>query len=754
MSGAPRWMSSAALCLLAFCARADDDPSFTLTATAKDFNAYFPGLLGNGYIATLTTRRGTEATPAYLVGFMDRDPTDIARPAAVPGWTSIDYSTGSTITGQSWLSKAPLNSRQFEDYRQTLNMRDATLTTSYRYREGDKFTRLEVTTLISAAAPHLAATRLRLTPEFDGFVQLAFELNPWAPHTPRFALAQETGVQMERAVAANQLTLEAASPARPDRAALWYAGDTLVESAAVDQSALTLSLGGRARDGLAMAEAAAIELPAGLAPEQISADQGSDRLALNLRWRVERGKTYVFTKYVALSREGWGGDASEDLRLAEAARSAGFDALLQAQVATWHALWKSDLLIDGDPQAQALVHSELYYLLASTTPQTDWSVGACSLTPGYFGHVFWDADSWIFPALLLLHPERAKSLVSFRTKTLAAAQARATAAGFAGAKYPWEADPDNGTEQVPHFAALLGDREIHVNSDVAIAQWLYYLASGDRDWLRDDGWPVIENVARFWVSRVTWMPKTHRYEILHVTSVDEPYADVSNDTFTNLGAARALSIAAAAARALGKRADPRWEAIAAGLYIPLSADGKSHIEFDPTIARVGDGWSGGALSLLFLPGLDLPISDGLRRADYERAILPRGALRGGSASMGLPPESIAAASVGDLAVVTDALRDNFTGGTLKAPFAVRTEIADNNTGYFLTGSGGFVQTLVFGYTGLRLRADGLGPAYPPILPSGWRSMTLRNIVVRGRHENIRVTRDQGGAVRLTRERID
>ncbi len=122
--------------------------------------------------------------------------------------------------------------------------------------------------------------------------------------------------------------------------------------------------------------------------------------------------------------------------------------------------------------------------------------------------------------------------------------------------------------------------------------------------------------------------------------------------------------------------------------------------------------------------------------------------------MGLPPESIAAASVGDLAVVTDVLRDNFTGGTLKAPFAVRTEIADNNTGYFLTGSGGFVQTLVFGYTGLRLRADGLEPAYPPILPSGWRSMTLRNIVVRGRHENIRVTRDQGGAVRLTRERID
>jgi len=36
---------------------------------------------------------------------------------------------------------------------------------------------------------------------------------------------------------------------------------------------------------------------------------------------------------------------------------------------------------------------------------------------------------------------------------------------------PWKADPEYGTGQTPHFAYVLGEREIHVNADIAIAQW-------------------------------------------------------------------------------------------------------------------------------------------------------------------------------------------------------------------------------------------------------------------------------------------
>ena len=66
------------------------DPSFLLTATAKDFASYFPAQLGNGYQSTLSSPRGTEGNLAYLVAFMDYAQDDISRPAAVPGWCEID----------------------------------------------------------------------------------------------------------------------------------------------------------------------------------------------------------------------------------------------------------------------------------------------------------------------------------------------------------------------------------------------------------------------------------------------------------------------------------------------------------------------------------------------------------------------------------------------------------------------------------------------------------------------------------------
>ena len=66
--------------------------------------------------------------------------------------------------------------------------------------------------------------------------------------------------------------------------------------------------------------------------------------------------------------------------------------------------------------------------------------------------------------------------------------------------YPWEAD-EFGVETTPHFAAQNASSEIHVNGDVAYAQWQYYLATGDSAWLAREGFPVLRGVADFWVSR-------------------------------------------------------------------------------------------------------------------------------------------------------------------------------------------------------------------------------------------------------------
>ena len=721
-------------------ALAATDTSFVLQASAADWVRYFPGQLGNGYVSTLTAPRGTEDAPAYLVAFMDRTPGDIARPAVVPAWSGLDY----RAEGGTWLNAAPLDAAYFRNYAQTLDMHDGTLATHYAYRDGKHATDVEVLSLVSQASPHLAGSQLTLTPHFDGRVELSFALDAWAPHQPRFALARITDAEMHRELDRYHLKLEPVAPATPDRAALWYPGTTEVLAHDGDATKLTLWLDGRAANGATMAEAVAVSLPQGMHPVSTRVVRDGLRLALAVTVDMRKDRRYRFAKFVAVSRAGWGGDARADLALAVQAREQGFDALLRAQQEAWHALWKSDVVIDGDPAAQRIVHADLYYLLSNVTPDTAWATGGCGMTPGYAGHVFWDSDTWVFPALLLLHPERAKSLVAFRARTLPAAEARARARGLRGAMYPWEADPDDGSSQTPHSAQVLDEREIHVNGDVAIAQWQYWLASGDKDWLRQHGWPVIRAVADFWVSRATWNAAKQRWEIEHVTSVDEDYSDVPNDTYTNAVARKALQVAGAAAAVLGETADPRWAKVADGLYLPFSDKDGHHLDFDPSVPHNRDTWGGSSLPMLALPSLDLPMDQAVRRRDYAYALGPIEHSSRDPNSMGLAPLSIAAATAGDTADADKWFDRNLKAHVVQPPFDVRTETAHNNTGYFLTASGGMLQNILYGFTGLRIEPKGLVPAYPPMLPARWTALTLRNLVFRGRLYDISVRRGADG----------
>src|SRR6202051_3680125 len=727
------------------------DSSFTLTASANDFDSYFPSYLANGYFSTMTAPRGTEGNLAYMVAFMDYAKYDDSRPAPIPGWSVIDYSTGDSAAGHFWMNQVPLIPALFKDHSQVFNTQDAPRTTRYRYVDHRRSTQVKVTTFVSQASPHLATTQISLTPDFDGTVQLSFALNLWAPYQPRLPIAKMTGDEMQEAVAAHNMKLIAIPPATPDRAAVWYHGDTHVLAADGDTKQLTVWLDGRAEQGLSMTEAAAVRLPDGVQAADVAFYKSQYRLALNLIIKVQKDKTYTFTKFIAASREDWGGDAKADLALATQARAAGFDALLDKHRAAWRDLWQSDITIDGDARAQTAVHSDLFYLLETSTADTRWPMGACGLTPGYTGHAFWDSDTWIFPALLLLHPERAKSLVVFRAHTLPAAQARAQGSGFKGAKYPWEADPENGSEQTPHFAYVLGEREIHVNADIAIAQWQYWLASQDRDWLKKYGWPVIRNVADFWASRATWNAQQRRYEIVHVTSVAESYNDVPNDTFPNVSAQKALNIAAAAAALVGEHADPHWTEVAAKLYVPFSESEQRHLDFDAGVPR--EPLEGSTLALLMYPSLDFPMSAQIRRNDFDYTMISVKEGHREPHGMGLAPASIAAAAVGDAPLAVAWLQNNFTSGLIKPPFNVRTETPGNNTGYFITSSGGFVQNFVYGLSGLRIEEKGLIEAYAPVLSPEWKSMTLKNIEFRGRRYDITIDRDAGGKVRLTRKAL-
>jgi protein-glucosylgalactosylhydroxylysine glucosidase len=737
---------SLVVALLSAPAIAASDPGFQFTATAKDFGQYFPGYLANGYFSTMTSARGTEGNRAYMVAFMDYKKDDISRPAAIPGWSEVDYNPGG-----GWLNRTRLDAEIFSGYTQTLDMHDATLTTRYRFAYANKATDIKVVTFVSQASPHLAATQFSITPQFDGKVQLSFPMRLWSEYQPRFPIAKMGGEEMIAAVIASGQNLDNKPVPTPDRAPVWYPGYTRVVSTDGDTRGLALRLQGRAEQGLTMAEAAVIGLPPGLSADDVKLEKGPYKLSLDFVANVHKGQTYTFTKYVAVSRQNWGGDDRADLALAEAARSKGFDRLLAEHQAAWRGLWTSDIVVDGAPAVQKAIHSDLYYLLSNTTTGTAWPMGACALTPGYAGHAFWDSDSWVFPALLLLHPQRARPIVMFRHRTIAPARERARQHDVLGTMYPWEADPETGVDVTPNFAYEVY-REVHVNADIAIAQWQYYLATGDKDWLKTNGWPVIEGIAQFWASRVTHDEAHDRYEIHHVTSPDEAYNDVPNDSFTNAAARKALRIAVKAARVVGATADPKWAEIAAKMYIPFDAAHQRHLDFDASVPHDKITWMGSSLVWLMYPNLDLPMPPQVRRNDFDFQLQELKRHGDDPNEMMMVMMAVGAAELGDAKAAGAWIERNLVG-FLKPPFNVRTETVANNAGYILATSAGFVQSFAYGLTGLRIDDNGLTAAYAPVLPPGWTSLALKGVSFRGKRFDITVSRGADGKARLVRREI-
>jgi trehalose/maltose hydrolase-like predicted phosphorylase len=151
------------------------------------------------------------------------------------------------------------------------------------------------------------------------------------------------------------------------------------------------------------------------------------------------------------------------------------------------------------------------------------------------------------------------------------------------------------------------------------------------------------------------------------------------------------------------------------------------------------------------PSLDVPMSAQIRRNDYDYVMGPVKEGHREPHGMGMAPASIAAAAVGDAPSAVAWLQSNFTSQLIKPPFNVRTETPGNNTGYFITSSGGFVQNLVYGFSGLRIQEKGLVAAYAPVLPPEWKSLTLKNIAFRGQHCDIVIDRDASGRTRLSRK---
>jgi trehalose/maltose hydrolase-like predicted phosphorylase len=399
------------------------------------------------------------------------------------------------------------------------------------------------------------------------------------------------------------------------------------------------------------------------------------------------------------------------------AKLEGTKRLLQFHNNAWDSLWKSDIVIEGDDASQREVHSALYHLYSFVREGTSYSPSPMGLSGlGYNGHVFWDAELWMFPPLLIMHPEMAKSMVEYRYERLKQAKHNAFAHGYKGAMYPWES-AGSGNEETPVWA-LSGPFEHHITADVAIAAWNYFAVTKDTVWLKEKGYPVIKECADFWASRVE-KNGTGKYDIKNVVAADEWAENIDNNAFTNAAAKANLQYAMMAAKILNEKPSDDWADVAANIPILKMSNGitSEHAAYKGEKVKQAD------VNLLSYPLKEVTDPKQIRRdLEYYESRIGEG-----SPAMTHAIFATLYARLKEPAKAWQAFKEAHIPNK-KNPFGVLAETAGGTNPYFATGAGGFLQSVINGFGGLDITPSGIVQV-PSSLPPAWKKLTITGVGV-------------------------
>jgi trehalose/maltose hydrolase-like predicted phosphorylase len=445
----------------------------------------------------------------------------------------------------------------------------------------------------------------------------------------------------------------------------------------------------------------------------------------------------------------------------------GFDTLLAEHREAWARRWgDAEVVIEGSPDDELAARFAVFHLLGAATNQGEAAVGARGLTgTAYGGHVFWDADVYVLPALAAISPGAARAMLEYRIRRLPAARAAAAAQGLRGARFPWESAGD-GRDVTPRSARgtrselipiRTGDQEEHIVADVAWAAREYAAWTGDGAFLTGPGMDLVLDTARYWASRVR-VDHEGRGHLFGLMGPDEYHEVVDDNAYTNVMARWNLRQAADLLDARGGDVAEavEWRHLAATLVDGWDASRGLYEQFagywglepllvatfaEPPVAadmllgqdRVARSQVIKQADVLMLhhlvPDELVPGSLAANLAFYE----PRTA-HGSSLSPAIHAALYARAGRPEQALELFRLAarldlDDTTGST--------------EAGLHLATMGGVWQALAYGFIGARPRSDVL--YLDPCLPAAWRTLSLRlrfrgdPIGVRADHRSVTIS---------------
>ena len=467
---------------------------------------------------------------------------------------------------------------------------------------------------------------------------------------------------------------------------------------------------------------------------------------------VERVASYVTCQ----RRRPEPGEAADALRVAE---DLGFDRLLAGHRAAWAARWEAvDVRIPDDPAAQLALRFALFQLWCNTRAGGELAVGARGLSgTGYAGHVFWDADVFVLPAVVSIDPAAAAAMIRYRLRRLKAARARARAASRRGACFPWESAASG--EDVTPASVPLGERvvpvltgqlEEHVTADVAWAAALYAEWAGRPARL---ALPLLLETAGYWASRCR-LDDAGEAHIDGVIGPDEYHERVDDNAYTNVMARWNLRAAADAAGRAGlpNAEGRRWRDLAGRIV-----DG-----YDPVTGRY-EQFAGyfGLEPLLVADFATPPVAAdlllGRERVAGSQLIkqpdvlmlhhLVPGEVAAGSLGPNLDYYGPRTAHGSSLSPAVTASLLARAGRPDEALAMLRTalalDIADLSgmtaAGLHLANLGGVWQAVLSGFAGVRVGAGVL--SVDPQLPGAWGSLQVRFRCL-GRRVRLDITRER------------
>nr|XP_023967388.1 protein-glucosylgalactosylhydroxylysine glucosidase isoform X1 [Chrysemys picta bellii]XP_042718028.1 protein-glucosylgalactosylhydroxylysine glucosidase isoform X1 [Chrysemys picta bellii]XP_042718029.1 protein-glucosylgalactosylhydroxylysine glucosidase isoform X1 [Chrysemys picta bellii]XP_042718030.1 protein-glucosylgalactosylhydroxylysine glucosidase isoform X1 [Chrysemys picta bellii] len=452
----------------------------------------------------------------------------------------------------------------------------------------------------------------------------------------------------------------------------------------------------------------------------------------------EQERTWEFLTAVAESEEEVKRCFSEGTSLIAAG------SLYSSHTQAWAALWKGCRVdVDGPLPLRQALYGCLYYLLSAIPPLDSPDFLFHGISPGglsngtqgedYWGHVFWDQDTWVYPNILLFYPEAARAILKYRIRALGGALKNAQEQGYKGAKFPWESAA-TGQEVCPE--EIYGAQEVHINGDVLLAFEQYYHTTQDQKLFREEGaWDVVSMVAQYWCSRVVWSQEEQCYHIKGVMPPDEYHYSVDNSVYTNAVAQRSLNFAADVARDFQIPVPEEWQEVAKKVKVPFDAARNYHPEYD--------GYSPGKqvkqadVVLLGYPMM-YPMSSEVRRNDLEM-YEPVTELDGPAMTW-----SMFAVGWMELKEIQRAQSQlNKCFNNITEPFKVRQIWVENSDGSgavnFLTGMGGFLQAILFGYTGFRITKSSLN--FDPICPDNISKLKVTGVSYLGSKLNFTLTKE-------------